>query len=80
MDEQFLNNEINYLNEQAEKRAEYADQKADSRMDYIAKHILAIRIWITIIGFYFLSKIIITLIILTTEGAVISQILNRLVE
>ena len=59
---------------------QYNDEKADSRADYIISILEKIKFWLTIIGIYFLVKIIVTIIIAITYGAAISKALNYLIS
>ena len=59
---------------------QYNDEKADSRADYIISILERIKFWLTIIGIYFLVKIIVTIIIAITYGAAISKALNYLIS
>ena len=57
---------------------QYNDEKADSRTDYIISILEKIKFWLTIIGIYFLIKIIATIIIAITYGAAITKALSYL--
>lgn len=57
---------------------QYNDEKADSRTDYIISILKKIKFWLTIIGIYFLIKIIATIIIAITYGAAITKALSYL--
>lgn len=57
---------------------QYNDEKADSRTDYIISILGKIKFWLTIIGIYFLIKIIATIIIAITYGAAITKALSYL--
>lgn len=58
--------------------ARYNDDKADSRTDAILSVLDKIHFWVMIIGIYILVKIIATIIVFVCKGAVIMEVINKL--
>ena len=56
----------------------YNDDKADSRTDAILSVLDKIHFWVMIIGIYILIKIIATIIVFVCKGAVIMEVINKL--
>lgn len=56
----------------------YNDDKADSRTDAILSVLDKIHFWVMIIGIYILVKIIATIIVFVCKGAVIMEVINKL--
>lgn len=56
----------------------YNDDKADSRTDAILSVLDKIHFWVMIIGIYILVKIIATIIVFVCKGAVIKEVINKL--
>ena len=56
----------------------YNDDKADSRTDAILSVLDKIHFWVMIIGIYILVKIIAVIIVFVCKGAVIMEVINKL--
>ena len=56
----------------------YNDDKADSRTDAILSVLNKIHFWVMIIGIYILVKIIAAIIVFVCKGAVIMEVINKL--
>lgn len=56
----------------------YNDDKADSRTDAILSVLEKIHFWVMIIGIYILVKIIAAIIVFVCKGAVIMEVINKL--
>lgn len=56
----------------------YNDDKADSRTDAILSVLDKIHFWVMIIGTYILVKIIAVIIVFVCKGAVIMEVINKL--